>query len=479
MPALIVKFRNIYKIHTIYPKSDDLDLDEEENLFIKKTLTLIKTWTDSVQLMALIQLIHCSVNSHIVVFFSDKMCATMYRILGGGYAFIDGDEPSLRCFDKRIFKLEKSKLAKQLATFLYLRDHHNITGYIIPTIDKDLASILVRSREDDPIKKLFGNKIPASMKRLDLLYVYMLELKDDFFNNKSDEMKKNIQKEYQKMFSFFHDDPSFHNYISSFPDSVAEFYKTHANISKEISSWNDIYINLLTLSIDLYKVLEIIHNNNSQIYTYSNLLDNGNAVHLRKEQLVIFKYIYNEFGLETISLIGDLETRTRFPINVLKLYTDLVYFVVKLICSKIKSVLENIYTTDVNDTIYEDYISTLFTIIMPESKRQRSRIDITKIIDKIMSDDNVIIEEVLQNITLYNTNIDVSGGLHARLNLERKIQRRIENYFGGNRGSRKKHNRRKKIDTRKRQRKHKHKSRKHSHAAIRTSKARPASRRFR
>ena len=46
-------------------------------------------------------------------------------------------------------------------------------------------------------------------------------------------------------------------------------------------------------------------------------------------------------------------------------------------------------------------------------------------------------------------------------------------------GSRKKHNRRKKIDTRKRQRKHKHKSRKHSHAAIRTSKARPASRRFR
>ena len=48
-------------------------------------------------------------------------------------------------------------------------------------------------------------------------------------------------------------------------------------------------------------------------------------------------------------------------------------------------------------------------------------------------------------------------------------------------GSRKKHNRRKKIDTRKRQQKHKHKSRKHSHkhAAIRTSKARPASRRFR
>ena len=54
-----------------------------------------------------------------------------------------------------------------------------------------------------------------------------------------------------------------------------------------------------------------------------------------------------------------------------------------------------------------------------------------------------------------------------------------ENLPNVNGGSRKKHNRRKKIDTRKRQRKHKHKSRKHSHAAIRTSKARPASRRFR
>jgi len=46
-------------------------------------------------------------------------------------------------------------------------------------------------------------------------------------------------------------------------------------------------------------------------------------------------------------------------------------------------------------------------------------------------------------------------------------------------GTRKKHNRRKKIDTRKRQRKHKRHSRKYKHAAIRTSKARPASRRFR
>jgi len=48
-------------------------------------------------------------------------------------------------------------------------------------------------------------------------------------------------------------------------------------------------------------------------------------------------------------------------------------------------------------------------------------------------------------------------------------------------GTRKKHNRRKKIDTKKHQRKHKRYSRKshsHKHAAIRTSKARPAPRRF-
>ena len=100
-----------------------------------------------------------------------------------------------------------------------------------------------------------------------------------------------------------------------------------------------------------------------------------------------------------------------------------------------------------------------------------------------MSDDNVIITEVLQEISLYNTVIDFDRERNIEI-LQRKSKAQIHrvprmNFFGGNRGTRKKHNRRKKIDTRKRQRKHKRHSRKHSHAAIRTSKARPAPRRFR
>jgi hypothetical protein len=122
---------------------------------------------------------------------------------------------------------------------------------------------------------------------------------------------------------------------------------------------------------------------------------------------------------------------------------------------------------------------------VPKSTK-RGSIDITKIIDDIMSDDNVIITEVLQEISLYNTVIDFDRERNIEI-LQRKSKAQIHrvprmNFFGGNRGTRKKHNRRKKIDTRKRQQKHKRHSRKshsHKHAAIRTSKARPAPRRFR